>query len=537
MQILRLLARVCCAALLTTASARAEQNYKPTVGLETESVDIKAARVASNGAVCTVHHAQEMSKTAARSAEVDSLQLMYMNLDGVPKEGGKEGHEELILGPHTARVADRAGLTLADGLAAQRAWFEHSLHFCQQPAHASLKRKVGNRDMVPLEEVLKSFTPPKPAYKMEVIESAYSDNCKWYVQCPGSSVNVDTQVTYTVPLAKMTAPAFGEMPRNGSQGPYVRGSAAAAVAFLEKNARDLKDDAEVRGFFQLFYKFATAVALCMEEDAGSCIKNADGQMVKADLRELFETMKSRPGLQAFWTAHSDAPTRERPWREPKETLVKAMVEEINLTRFPEFRGLTPDQVRGAPPEQIATFFYEDVGFVFRHHLIMVFDNNSSYRSHCSTRANPRDDNDLTTKLQKIYNNDERYQRLLCTRIAVAAETYKPIPADGGALYLIVESRFTGNPFNHAFFPCGTGVSGVGGACTGPVDFARLSGPKAEQWTKLEELQKLPPGMSGGTIPAKVTKEEAIGLIHRDAPVTLPGKPLKKKTIELGPAKK
>lgn len=510
------------ASLASAPAARAEQKYKPTVGLETESADIKIFRLAPSGTACTVHHAQEMSKSAAKSAEVPSLDLMYMNLDGVPKEGGKEGHEELILGPHTVRTPDKAGHTLADGLTAQRQWFEHSLHFCTGPAAARLKIKHAGKDVVPLDDVLKAFAPTKPAYKMEIVEG-HNDGCKWYALCPaGAGIGVDTQVTYTVPLAKLTAREFGEMPRSGSQGPYVRGSAEAAIAFVTKHAPNLKADEEVRGLFQLFYKFASAAALCMDSEAASCIKNADGQMVKADLRELVTTMKARAQLRAWWEANSTAPEKGKPWREPKDDLVKAMVAEIDLTRFPDFRDLKPGMV---PPDQLGEYLLADVGFVFRHHLIMVFDGNGTYKNECQGN-----------KLKTNYG-DDRYERVLCDRIAVAAETYKPIPADGGALYVIVESRFTGNPFNHAFFPCGAGVTGTGGACPAPVDFAHVPGPKAAEWTKLEGLQLLPTAMSGGAAPEPTTREEALGLVHRDEGHELPGKPFKKKVIQLGPKSK
>src|SRR5947209_4549160 len=126
---------------------------------------------------------------------------------------------------------------------------------------------------------------------------------------------------------------------------------------------------------------------------------------------------------------------------------------------------------------------EDVGFVFRHHLVVVFDNHKLYRADCQNN--------------RLNEHDERYQRLMCDRIAVAAETYKPIAADGGSLYVIVESRFTGNPFNHAFFPCGAGVGALGGACQALPD------AKAAQWKKLAELQQLPAALAGGAIPAKL----------------------------------
>lgn len=76
----------------------ADQIYKPTVGLETESTDLKAYPLKPAGATpgkltsCLhARHAMPMMETEASSAEVSSLKLMYMTLDGANKKEDAKG--------------------------------------------------------------------------------------------------------------------------------------------------------------------------------------------------------------------------------------------------------------------------------------------------------------------------------------------------------------------------------------------------------------------------------------------------------------
>lgn len=410
-----------------------------------------------------------MAESTATSPHVKSLRLVYMKVDGVNElkthqdsKYGDKGHEELILGPHSIDE-------LADGLNASKEWFQHSLTACASMPD-KVKRKYKNQEVAPLAEVLKTFKPSNPSYRMSAMDShAETDGlfrgaavgvraCQWYVRC-ANAASIDTQVTYTVPLAKLTSDEFVKMPRSGSQISLVENSRKAALALLnDAKLAPVKADPEIQGFFQLFYSFTMTHAQCKAAGA-SCIKNADGQMAKVALRSLYSTLtqgdpslakkRRREALVAWWKEGSAKPP-QKTWFEPTETL---------LTRV---LGAFPGE---KPPDAKSTF---------KHHLTLLFDGSANYKNHCAQTL--------------------RKDVASCDELQVAVEAFPAINNHNNLAYIIVEGRFTANSFNRAFFPCGKSVNGTG--CTGPIDFTKalidLPPAKLAEWERLDRLQTPPP---------------------------------------------
>ena len=466
-----MLFRACACVLLAVCVSA----YEPTTGVETESDSVKIYSL-KNGEKCALKHADAMGQTEAESPHVRTLRKMYMAADGV---SGMDGHIELILGPHSQEE-------LKDGLTAQQEFFDHIIAYCKGDG---AKIVVDGADAASLATVLEAFEPTIAEYKMVVQQpEGPSAGCLWHIKCV-ETLSVDTQVTYTLPLGKVTGEEFGLMPRMATQKTDFDGAVAAAKSFVG-NYPQLKD-AEIEGLMQILYKFTVQVIRCMDIGDIQCIKNGDGQMVKAELYALYSTLKwpTQTRLKTWWKHNSNM--HAKGWREPKQELIGYFMEQINLDRFPNFLELTKETLPGDDDDQKAqnwgVIMSWQAAFVVRHHLIMVFNRESrgAYKSACES-------NELKALYKDPAGDDETaLDRVFCEQIAMAAEPLPSIRTDDGVTYIIVEGRLTAFPFNYAFFPCDVpaGVKGkTAAACKDKANFHVLSGDRKMQWNLLAAMQ-------------------------------------------------
>jgi len=262
---------------------------------------------------------------------------------------------------------------------------------------------------------------------------------------------------------------------------------------------------------------SAAVIKCAYAAEGDCFKNDDGQLIKAGLQKTYRAMndRSRGLLDAWWTASSAIKNfggngqSAINLHDATLATVKVLSDAIDIAQFVELASFTAATVEeNWSGIALPAVWQHVMGVTFRHHLLSMFE---TAAVHEGTDPEGRYESLCTNKrLKKKYfyydatraETDVDYEladRFLCHDITTAAYPFAPLVTDGGLLYLIVESRFTGNAFNRAFFPCSTHVTGKGAGCQRDgveqvYDFHHIDRNVGQQamWTRLATLQALPP---------------------------------------------
>jgi len=516
--------------VLAVAAFVVNGDYTPTVGLESESDSMQLFQLKSDmsNVGCLLGHADDMAQTAAASTHYDKLRMMYLRTDGP----GSQKHVELILGPHSLTE-------LKDGLTAQQRFFDGYVAFCSDSNNDRLFKTYDSKPVVALDDYLKtnpSGTAGQKKYNMEIMDPKNS-GCKWYIKVVKEKVNVDTQVTYTVPLSKLGSDEFLSMPRSDVLNSGVKTPTGCAdwakklgVAFSKLN------DGEIKGLLQLTCQFSIAVLECSEGATADCFKNNDGQLIKAALQQTYLSLNSvsKTNFDEWWADASEVKNFGSKHtainvRVPKLATVQALADAVDIDKFVVIGGYTKKDLI----EPIANVWQFVLGNIFNHHFISIFNpeaimaesGEGSYMKLCSNKKLKTlfKQYDLTSRAETSTDYDIA-DNFLCGDIKTAVEAYKPLKADGGGLYLVVESRSTASAFNRAFFPCSTNTKAKG-ACGSVYDFHNIDGNLAlkAQWDKLHDLQTLPSSAPHvvGVLSAPLSERQQQGLVEHIGAISSP----------------
>jgi len=209
--------------------------------------------------------------------------------------------------------------------------------------------------------------------------------------------------------------------------------------------------------------------------------------------------------------------------------LQALADAVDIDKFVVIGGYTKSDVR----EPYANVWQVVIGNIFKHHLISIFNpeaiegqsGEGSYMKLCTTKK-------LSTLFKQYDLNSraetgEAYEvadNFLCGDIKTAVEAYTPLKADGGALFLVVESRNTPSAFNRAFFPCSTNTKAKG-ACGSAYDFHNIDANPALklQWDALHALQTLPIGAPHvqGVQATPLSDRQQHGLVDHEGAIASP----------------